>query len=205
MARTPPPARTASPAPGPTEPMLPSPAPGVLFQALPDGAVLLDTRSEVYFGLNAVGARVWQLLPGSRSLDELSAAVLGFVLWRGFVYLRDSTDPKWVIAFGTCASCGGFYDNYTTLPGIDKVIPVDVFIPGCPPRPEAVLDAFLAEGFRVQRHEEMADVHADRLLGVLGIGVLSHLLIAFLRMRAPRSLRRHIPSPHPQAVHSPSG
>lgn len=57
------------------ESMLPSPAPGVLFQALPDGAVLLDTRSEVYFGLNAVGARVWQLLPGARTLDELSAAV----------------------------------------------------------------------------------------------------------------------------------
>ncbi len=52
-------------------------------------------------------------------------------------------DPKWVIAFGTCASCGGFYDNYTTIPGADKVIPVDVFIPGCPPRPEAVLDALM--------------------------------------------------------------
>jgi NADH-quinone oxidoreductase subunit B len=52
-------------------------------------------------------------------------------------------DPKWVIAFGTCASCGGFYDNYATVPGIDKVIPVDVYIPGCPPRPEAVIDGLL--------------------------------------------------------------
>lgn len=57
------------------ESMLPSPAPGVLFQALPDGAVLLDTRSEVYFGLNAVGARVWQLLPAARTPEELGAAV----------------------------------------------------------------------------------------------------------------------------------
>jgi NADH-quinone oxidoreductase subunit B len=52
-------------------------------------------------------------------------------------------DPKWVVAFGTCASCGGFYDNYTTIPGVDKVIPVDVYIPGCPPRPEAVLDGLI--------------------------------------------------------------
>jgi NADH-quinone oxidoreductase subunit B len=52
-------------------------------------------------------------------------------------------DPKYVLAFGTCASCGGFYDNYATVPGIDKVIPVDVYVPGCPPRPEAVLDGLI--------------------------------------------------------------
>ena len=53
------------------------------------------------------------------------------------------TDPKWVLAFGTCASCGGFYDNYTTVPGIDKIIPTDIYVPGCPPRPEAVFDGLL--------------------------------------------------------------
>ncbi len=52
-------------------------------------------------------------------------------------------DPKYVLAFGTCASVGGFYDNYATLPGADKVIPVDVYVPGCPPRPEAVLDGLM--------------------------------------------------------------
>jgi NADH-quinone oxidoreductase subunit B len=52
-------------------------------------------------------------------------------------------EPKWVIAFGACASTGGFYDNYATVPGIDHIIPVDIYIPGCPPRPEQVMDAIM--------------------------------------------------------------
>jgi NADH-quinone oxidoreductase subunit B len=52
-------------------------------------------------------------------------------------------EPKWVVAFGACASSGGFYDNYATVAGVDKLVPVDMYIPGCPPRPEAVLDALI--------------------------------------------------------------
>lgn len=60
------------------------------------------------------------------------------------------TEPKWVVAFGACASSGGFYDNYTTVAGIDKIIPVDMYIPGCPPRPETVLDALIHLQRRIQ-------------------------------------------------------
>jgi NADH-quinone oxidoreductase, B subunit len=52
-------------------------------------------------------------------------------------------EPKWVVAFGVCTCTGGFYNNYATVQGIDTIIPVDVYIPGCPPRPESVIDGLM--------------------------------------------------------------
>jgi len=52
-------------------------------------------------------------------------------------------DPKWVIAMGDCASCGGIFNNYAVVQGVDQLVPVDMYVPGCPPRPEALMDSII--------------------------------------------------------------
>ena len=75
-------------------------------------------------------------------------------------------EPKWVMAFGACTCSGGPYNNYATVQGIDTLIPVDIYVPGCPPRPEAVLDGLIKLQARIQaekvaasgRHQETEDL-----------------------------------------------
>jgi NADH-quinone oxidoreductase subunit B len=62
-------------------------------------------------------------------------------------------DPKWVIAMGDCASCGGIFNNYAIVQGVDEVVPVDVYVAGCPPRPEALMHGILTLHEKVKKEK----------------------------------------------------
>ena len=62
-------------------------------------------------------------------------------------------DPKWVIAMGDCASCGGIFNNYAIVQGVDEVVPVDVYVAGCPPRPEALMHGILTLHEKVKQEK----------------------------------------------------
>jgi NADH-quinone oxidoreductase subunit B len=65
-------------------------------------------------------------------------------------------DPKWVLSLGNCASCGGVFNNYAVVQGVDEVVPVDVYVAGCPPRPEALIHGILTlhEKVKTERIKE---------------------------------------------------
>ncbi len=62
-------------------------------------------------------------------------------------------DPKWVLSMGDCASCGGVFNNYAIVQGVDEIVPVDIYVAGCPPRPEALIDGI------VKLHEQIKRGH----------------------------------------------
>lgn len=106
------------------------------------------------YDIDRFGAALPRFTP--RQADLLF--VVGTITQRQAPILRrvyeQMAEPKWVVSFGACTSSGGPYDNYAVLQGIDRVVPVALYIPGCPPRPEAVLDGLIKLQYRVQHERE---------------------------------------------------
>jgi NADH-quinone oxidoreductase subunit B len=82
-------------------------------------------------------------------------------------------EPKWVLAMGVCASSGGMFNNYAIVQGVDHIVPVDMYLPGCPPRPEMLLDAILkihekakTKKFGVNRENEITELEEAALSAV---------------------------------------
>jgi len=121
-------------------------------------AIELMAVASSRFDIARFGAEVMRFSP--RQADVM--IVSGTVTYKMASAVRRIYDqmpnPKWVIAMGACASSGGMYRSYATLQGVDRIIPVDVYVSGCPPRPEALLDALMKLQDKVRREPSASNL-----------------------------------------------
>jgi NADH-quinone oxidoreductase subunit B len=125
-------------------------------------AIEMMTSGAPRYDLGRFGMEVFR--PSPRQADLMIVA--GRVTNKMAPVLRQIYDqmaePRWVLAMGVCASSGGMFNNYAVVQGVDHVVPVDMYLPGCPPRPEMLMDAILKLHYNIQ-HEPLGAKRARQL------------------------------------------
>jgi NADH-quinone oxidoreductase subunit B len=126
-------------------------------------AIELMAAGSSRFDISRFGMEVMRFSP--RQADCMIVA--GTVTYKMAEVVRriydQMPDPKWVVAMGACASSGGMYRSYATLQGVDQILPVDVYISGCPPRPEALLDGMIKLQEKIRKEESTQDLIESKI------------------------------------------
>jgi NADH-quinone oxidoreductase subunit B len=132
------------------------------------------------FGTSCCGIEMMATLASDYDMSRFGAEAIRFsprqadlLIVAGIINLKmapvlrtvydQMSDPKWVMSFGACASSGGIFNVYSVLQGIDTMIPVDVYVPGCPPAPEGVIHALM----RLQERVAKGETHSQKRIASL--------------------------------------